>query len=114
MSVFSDHELAYPAEGRLGRLATVDPAGFPHVVPVGWRHFAGLDRIYIGVRKPEATQKVPERGAPRESGVRGRRSSPSMAAPDAIMSRGTAKTIPARTSGATTEDALIRITPRRS
>ncbi len=38
MSVFSEAELASMAEGaRLGRLATVDGSGMPHVVPVGWR-----------------------------------------------------------------------------
>ena len=32
MSVFSDAELTYLAEGKLGRLATIDGAGMPHVV----------------------------------------------------------------------------------
>jgi hypothetical protein len=35
MSVFSDAELTYLAEGRLGRLAKVDGTGMPHVVPLG-------------------------------------------------------------------------------
>ncbi|MGO8956879.1 MAG: hypothetical protein ACLQFR_05840 [Streptosporangiaceae bacterium] len=35
MSVFSHAELAYPAEGKLGWLATIDAAGMPHVVPLG-------------------------------------------------------------------------------
>ena len=39
MSVFSDAELAYLAQGRLGRLATIDAAGMPHVVPLGWLGF---------------------------------------------------------------------------
>jgi hypothetical protein len=33
MSVFSDAELTYLARGKLGRLATIDGAGMPHVVP---------------------------------------------------------------------------------
>src|SRR6201989_871811 len=32
MSVFSEAEMAYLAKGRLGRLATIDAAGMPHVV----------------------------------------------------------------------------------
>jgi nitroimidazol reductase NimA-like FMN-containing flavoprotein (pyridoxamine 5'-phosphate oxidase superfamily) len=36
MSAFSDAELAYLKEAKLGRLATVDGKGQPHVVPVGW------------------------------------------------------------------------------
>jgi nitroimidazol reductase NimA-like FMN-containing flavoprotein (pyridoxamine 5'-phosphate oxidase superfamily) len=35
MSAFSERELAYLARGKLGRLATIDPAGMPHVVPLG-------------------------------------------------------------------------------
>ena len=35
MSVFSDAELTYLAQGKLGRLATIDAAGMPHVVPLG-------------------------------------------------------------------------------
>ncbi len=50
MSVFSDAELAYLAKSRLGRLATIDAAGMPHVVPLGWRYNPGLDVIDIGGR----------------------------------------------------------------
>jgi pyridoxamine 5'-phosphate oxidase family protein len=57
MSVFSEQELAYLAEGKLARLATIDPAGFPHVVPVRWSHNVELDTIDIGGRDPETTQK---------------------------------------------------------
>lgn len=48
MSVFSDDELAYLSERRLGRLATVDPAGMPHVVPLGWSYNKALDTIDVG------------------------------------------------------------------
>lgn len=48
MSVFSDNELAYLSERRLGRLATVDPAGLPHVVPLGWSYNKALDTIDVG------------------------------------------------------------------
>jgi pyridoxamine 5'-phosphate oxidase family protein len=50
MSVFSDAELTYLAKGKLGRLATIDGAGMPHVVPLGWRYNPELDAIDIGGR----------------------------------------------------------------
>jgi pyridoxamine 5'-phosphate oxidase family protein len=37
MPTFSDKELEYLHGQRLGRLATADAAGSPHVVPVGFR-----------------------------------------------------------------------------
>ena len=37
MATFSDKELEYLHGQRLGRLATVDAKGAPHVVPVGFR-----------------------------------------------------------------------------
>jgi pyridoxamine 5'-phosphate oxidase family protein len=48
MSVFSDAELTYLATGKLGRLATIDATGMPHVVPLGWRYNPALDTIDIG------------------------------------------------------------------
>jgi pyridoxamine 5'-phosphate oxidase family protein len=45
MSVFSGAELTYLAKGKLGRLATIDGAGMPHVVPLGWRYNPALDTI---------------------------------------------------------------------
>ena len=50
MSVFSDAELTYLAKGKLGRVATIDGAGMPHVVPLGWSYNPGLDAIDIGGR----------------------------------------------------------------
>lgn len=53
MSTFSEAELAYLAEGgHLGRLATIDGNGLPHVVPVGWAYNAERDTIDIGGRDP--------------------------------------------------------------
>jgi pyridoxamine 5'-phosphate oxidase family protein len=48
MSVFTNNELDYLREQRLGRLATVDSAGDPHVVPVGFRYNPETDSIDIG------------------------------------------------------------------
>lgn len=57
MSVFSDKELEYLAEKRLGRLATIDTGGLPHVVPLGWSYNPALDTIDIGGRDLAVTRK---------------------------------------------------------
>jgi len=57
VSVFSDKELYYLADRRLGRLATVDPDGLPHVVPLGWSYNPALDTIDIGGRDFARTAK---------------------------------------------------------
>ncbi len=48
MSVFTPNELDYFQSQRLGRLATVDQDGNPHVVPVGFRYNPETDTIDIG------------------------------------------------------------------
>jgi pyridoxamine 5'-phosphate oxidase family protein len=55
--MFSDDELAYLAESRLGRLATIGPDGLPHIVPVGWSYNPALDTINIGGRDFARTRK---------------------------------------------------------
>lgn|SRR5487761_266554 len=50
-------ELAYLAKGKLGRLATIDGNGVPHVVPLGWSYNAELDTIDIGGRDFSHTRK---------------------------------------------------------
>ena len=45
MSHFTDQEIAFLQSQRLGRLATVDSAGMPHVVPLQFRHNAEFDTI---------------------------------------------------------------------
>lgn len=58
MSAFSEAERAYFEDGnKLGRLATVDSSGAPHVVPVGWSYNPELDTIDIGGRDFAATRK---------------------------------------------------------
>ena len=51
MSIFTPAEVSYLRGHRLGRMATVDAAGKPHAVPVGYRYdqsdtitIGGLDR----------------------------------------------------------------------
>jgi pyridoxamine 5'-phosphate oxidase family protein len=47
MSHFTDNEIAYLNSQRLGRLATINAAGEPHVIPVGFRYNPALDTIDI-------------------------------------------------------------------
>ena len=48
LSHFTSAEIEYFASQRLGRLATVNKAGEPHVVPVTFRYNAELETIDIG------------------------------------------------------------------
>jgi pyridoxamine 5'-phosphate oxidase family protein len=57
MSVFTENELAYLRDQRLGRLATVRPDGSPQIAPVGFRYNAELDVIEIGGRFMSKTRK---------------------------------------------------------
>ena len=55
---FTPPELAYLlGEQRLGRLATADATGAPHVVPVGWSYNQALGTIDISGRNFAATRK---------------------------------------------------------
>ncbi len=55
---FSPQELAYLlGERRLGRLATADAGGRPHVVPVGWSYNADLGTIDVSGRAFASTKK---------------------------------------------------------
>src|SRR5260370_6870593 len=57
MSVFTTKEIDYLNHQRLGRLATVDSEGNPHVVPVGFRHNLETDTIDIGGHNIAHTKK---------------------------------------------------------
>ena len=48
MSRFTAQEIEYLLSQRLGRLATVNSKGDPHVVPVGFRYNPETDTIDIG------------------------------------------------------------------
>jgi pyridoxamine 5'-phosphate oxidase family protein len=47
---FTERELQYLSERRLGRLATVGKDGTPHVAPVGWSYSPDHDAIEVGGR----------------------------------------------------------------
>ena len=57
MSIFTKNELDYMREQRLGRLATGDRDGNPHVVPVGFRYNPETDTIDIGGHNIAQTKK---------------------------------------------------------
>ena len=57
MSVFTPAEIEYLKGQRLGRLATVNGKGEPHVVPVGFRYNPELDTIDIGGRNIAQSKK---------------------------------------------------------
>lgn len=48
MSAFTPAELEYLQSQRLGRIATADASGQPHVVPVSFRYNEEQDAIEIG------------------------------------------------------------------
>jgi pyridoxamine 5'-phosphate oxidase family protein len=57
LSVFTANELDYLQQQRLGRLATVDADGNPHVVPVGFRYNPETDTIDLGGHDFAKTRK---------------------------------------------------------
>src|SRR5258706_1118601 len=62
MSIFTEKELEYLRGQRLGRLATVDESGNPHLVPVGFRYNPETDTIDIGGRNMGGTKKYRDAG----------------------------------------------------
>ena len=62
MNAFTNKELEYLGEQRLGRLATVDGKGDPHVVPVGFRYNSEADTIDIGGHDIAQTKKWRDAG----------------------------------------------------
>jgi pyridoxamine 5'-phosphate oxidase family protein len=57
MSHFTQAEIEYLMSQRLGRLATVNNKGEPHVVPVSFRYNPEFDAIDIGGRNIVPTKK---------------------------------------------------------
>ena len=111
MASFSDAELEYlSGERRLGRLATVDETGQPHVVPVGWTYNPDLGTIDVSGRNFAATKKF-----------RNARCNPKAAfvvddvlppwQPRSVMVQGYARALPTPAEGG--GRAMIRITPEK-
>jgi pyridoxamine 5'-phosphate oxidase family protein len=114
MSVFTDAELAYLAEQRLGRIATVGPDGQPHVVPTSFRYNAGHDAIDVGGMRMSQTKKFRDvQRTGRASIVIDDVLPPWQ--PRMIEVRGTATVLPAggKDFGEQFDDAIVRIQPTR-
>jgi pyridoxamine 5'-phosphate oxidase family protein len=109
VSVFSPAELAYLAEGKLGRLATLDAQGWPRLVPLGWSYNAERDTIDIGGRDFEASRKFHHVQANPKVGFVVDDVLPPWR-PRCVTIRGTAEALPAGVD-APDAGALIRITP---
>lgn len=62
MSVFTEKEIEYFGEQRLGRLATVDQEGRPHVVPVAFRYNAELGTLDVGGHNFARSKKFRDAG----------------------------------------------------
>ena len=70
MTTFTEAQRAYLREPRLGRLATVDARGRPHVVPTGFRFDPVAGVIDIGGHNLAATKKFRDaRAHPHEAFV---------------------------------------------
>jgi pyridoxamine 5'-phosphate oxidase family protein len=111
MNAFTPAELAYLSTGGLlGRLATIDPTGQPHVVPLGWRYNPDLDTIDISGRDFGRTRKFRNAAAnPKVAFVIDDVLPPFR--PRCVMVQGTAQALDAEASGGT--EAMIRITPQK-
>jgi pyridoxamine 5'-phosphate oxidase family protein len=114
MSNFTPKEIEYLQSQRLGRLATVNKQGDPHVVPVTFRYNPELDTIDVGGYGIGTTKKF------REAGQNGRVAFvvddvlPPWQ-PHGIEIRGRAETFPTggQTVGEDFSPELIRISPTR-
>lgn len=62
MSAFTKKEIEYLRDQRLGRLATVDAGGRPHVVPVAFRYNAETETIDIGGHNLAKSKKFRDAG----------------------------------------------------
>ncbi|MDQ2792069.1 MAG: PPOX class F420-dependent oxidoreductase [Actinomycetota bacterium] len=107
---FTPAELAYLLdERRLGRLATADATGAPHVVPVGWSYNRELGTIDISGSNFAATRKYRNVQAnPRAAFLVDDVLPPFR--PRCVMIRGTAHAIDVERSDVT--EAMIRIVPK--
>lgn len=114
MSAFSAAELNFlRTERLLGRLATIDATGAPHVVPVGWRYNPELDTIDIGGRDLAGTRKFGNVQANRKVGFVIDDVLPPWR-PRCVQVRGTAEALDHGTPPDGEESApIIRITPTK-
>lgn len=116
MSHFTETEITYLNEQRLGRLATVGADGAPHVVPVGFRFDAASGTIAIGGHNFAESKKVRDiQGNPRVAFVVDDLASVNPWWVRGIEVRGTAELFDrgGEQIGPGFDAAFLRITPRR-
>ncbi len=117
MSDFTQKEIEYMQNQRLGRLATINPNGKPQITPVGFRYNPELDIIEIGGHDVSQTKKFRNiQKNPNVSFVIDDVLPPWQ--PRGIEIRGTAETVPTGGKAAfghlyDADEALIRITPQQ-
>ena len=117
MTVFTDKELEYLRSQRLARLATADPTGAPHVVPVGFRLSDEANAIEVGGHNFAKSKKYRDLKAnPRVAIVIDDLASVDPWTPRGIEVRGTAE--PQESGGGERfppgfDDAWIGIVPQR-
>ena len=114
MGSFNDEELDYLlGERRLGRLATVDVAGQPHVVPVGkWRYNSEIDTIDVSGHDFAATRKFRNvQGNPKVAFIVDDLASVQPWRPRAVMVQGYAEALGPPTGDDDSGAAMIRIKP---
>lgn len=108
MTVFTDAEISYLADQRLGRLATVAPKGSPQIRPVRFQYNPELDTIDIGGRAMAGSRKLRNvENDPRVAFVVDDLASVDPWRPRGLEIRGQAEAL------STEAGALIRIHPRR-
>jgi pyridoxamine 5'-phosphate oxidase family protein len=114
MSVFTDSELEYLSEQRLGRIATVGPDGQPHVVPTSFRYNAEHDAIDVGGMRMSQTKKLRDVQRTGRASIVVDDVRPPWQ-PRMIEVRGTATVLPTggKAFGERFEDTIVRIQPAR-
>jgi pyridoxamine 5'-phosphate oxidase family protein len=116
-ATFSAAELGFLLnERRLGRLATADAGGLPHVVPVGWRYNPELGTIDVTGHNLTATKKFRNaRENPKAAFVVDDLASTAPWRPRSVMVQGHAEAIGAApdADGPSGGRAMIRIIPEK-
>lgn len=111
---FSEAQTSYlTSERRLGRLATVQPDGTPHLVPLGWSYNAERGTIQISGRNFAATRKFHNVQSNRRVAFLVDDVLPPWQ-PRAVLIQGYAETLLAGIDNAgPSPEAMLRITPER-
>jgi len=114
MSEFTEKELEYLAEQRIGRIATVGSQGQPHVVPTSFRYNADHDAIDVGGLRMSQTKKLRDVQRTGRASIVVDDVLPPWQ-PRMIEIRGTAAVVPegGKALNERFEDAIVRIQPTR-